>query len=75
MTLIFFFYLLKVTKEELNNQCFANDDYGHSYLPGSDVLAGNYLDVSSEEPDETVYYVDNKKAIVLSHSVVGICPQ
>ena len=51
---------------------FITDDYGHTYPPGSHVK-GNYLEISSEDPDQTTYYFEKKKAAILSNSIVGIC--
>ena len=70
----FFFYLIKVTQEETILEKFITDDYGHTYPPGSHVK-GNYLEISSEDPDQTTYYLEKKKAAILSDSIVGICPK
>ena len=72
---VYFFYLLKVTEEESHLQNVLTDDYGHSYPPESNVIVGNYLEVSKEEQNKTTYYLDKKKAVILSYSVVGICPE
>ena len=71
---VFFFYLIKVTQEETILEKFITDDYGHTYPPGSHVK-GNYLEISSEDPDQTTYYLEKKKAAILSNSIVGICPE
>ena len=71
----FFFYLIKVTQEETILEKFITEDYGHTYPPGSRVVKGNYLEISSEDPDQTTYYLEKKKAAILSNSVVGICPE
>ena len=70
----FFFYLIKVTKEETILEKFITDYYGHTYPPGSCVVKGNYLEISSEDPDQT-YYLEKKKAAILSNSTFGICPE
>ena len=54
---------------------FITDDYGHTYPPGSHVVKGNYLEIPSEDPDQTSYYLEKKKAAILSNSIVGICPE
>ena len=71
----FFFYLIKVTQEETKMEKSITDDYGHTYPPGSRVVKGNYLKISSEDPDQTTYYLEKKKAAILSNSIVGICPE
>ena len=71
---MFFFYLIKVTQEETILEKFITDDYGHTYPPGSHVK-GNYLEISSEDPDQTTYYLEKKNAAILSYSIVGICPE
>ena len=72
---MFFFYLVKVTQEGTILEKFITDDYGHTYPPGSRVVKGTYLEISSEDPDQTTYYLEKKKAAILSNSVVGICPE
>ena len=72
---VFFFYLIKVTQEETIFEKFITDDYGHAYPPGSRVVKGNYLEISSEDSDQTTCYLEKKKAAILSNSVVGICPE
>ena len=72
---VFFFYLIKVTQEETILEKFITDDYGHTYPPRSCVVKGNYLKISSKDPDQTTYYLEKKKAAILSSSIVGICPE
>ena len=72
---VFFFYPTQVTQEETILEKFITDDYGHTYLPGSRVVKGNYLEISSEDPDQTTYYLKKNKAVILSNSVVVICPE
>ena len=50
---VFSFYLRKVTQEEMILEKFITDDNGHTYPPGSCVVKGNYLKISSENPDQT----------------------
>ena len=73
--LVFFLYLIKVTQEETILEKFITDDYGQTYPPGSRVVKGNYLKISSEDPDQTTYFLEKKKATILSNSIVGICPE
>ena len=70
-----FFYLIKVTQEETILEKFITGDYGHTYPPGSCVVKGKYLKISSEDPDQTTYYLEKKKAAILSNFIVGICPE
>ena len=72
---VFFFYLIKVTQEKTILEKFITDDYGHTYPTGSRVVKGNYLEILSEDPDQTIYYLEKKKAAILSSSIVGICPE
>ena len=72
---VFFFSLIKVTQEEMILEKFITDEYGHTYPPGSRVVKGNYLEISSEDPDQTTYYLEKKKAVILSNSIAGICPE
>ena len=54
---------------------FITDDYRHTYPAGSRVVKGNYLELSSEDPVQTTYYLEKNKAIILSNSIVVICPE
>ena len=54
---------------------FITDNFGHIYPPGSRVVKGNYLKISSEDPDQTTYYLEKKKAAILYNSIVDICPE
>ena len=72
---VFLFYLIKVIQEETILEKFITDDYGHTFPPGSLVVKGNYLEISSEDPDQTTYYLEKKKATILSNSIVGIYPK
>ena len=72
---VFFFNQIKLTQEEMILEKFITDDYGHTYPPGSCAIKENYLEISSEDPDQTTYYLEKKKAAILSNSVVGICPE
>ena len=71
---VLFFYPTQVTQEETILEKFITDDYGHTYPPGSRVVKGNYLEISSEDPDQTTYYLKKNKAVILSNSIV-ICPE
>ena len=62
---VFLFYLIKVTQEETISEKFITDNYGHTYPPGSRVVKGNYLETSSEDPDQTTYYLEKKKPAIL----------
>ena len=53
---------------------FITDDYGHTYPPGSCAIKENYLEISSEDPDQT-NYLEKKNAATLSYSIVDICPE
>ena len=64
---------MKVTQQETILEKFITDDYGHTYPPGTRVVEGNYLQISSEDPDQATYYLKKKKAAILSNSIVGIC--
>ena len=72
---VFFFYLIKVTQEETTLEKFITDDYGHTYPPTSRVVKENYHKISSEDPDQTTYYLQKNKANIFSNSIVGICPE
>ena len=72
---VLFFYLIKVTQEETILEKSITDDYGHTHPPGSRVVKGNCLKISSEDPDQRPYYLEKKKAAILSNSSVGICPE
>ena len=72
---VFFFYPTQVTQEETILEKFITDDYGHTYPPGSRVVKGNYLEIASEDPDQTTYYLKKNKAVILSNSIVVICPE
>ena len=72
---MFFFYLIKVTQEETILEKFITDKYGYTHAPGSRVVKGNYVEISSEDPDQTIYYLQEKKAAILSNSIGSICPE
>ena len=72
---VFFFYLIKVNQEETMLEKFITDNFGHTYPPGSRVVKGNYLEFSSEDPNQITYYLEKKKAAILSNSIVDICPE
>ena len=59
---VFFFYVMKVTQQETILEKFITDDYGHTYPPGTRVVEGNYLQISSEDPDQATYYLKKKKS-------------
>ena len=72
---MFFFNQIKLTQEEMVLEKFITDDYGHTYPPGSCAIKENYLEISSEDPDQTTYYLEKKNAATLSYSIVDICPE
>ena len=59
---VFFFYLIKVTQEEAILEKLITDNYGHTYPPRSRVVKENYHKISSEDPDQTTYYLEENKA-------------
>ena len=61
---VLFFYPIQVTQEEAILEKFTTDDYGHTYPAGSRVVKGNYLEISSEDPDQTTYYLEKNKAVI-----------
>ena len=38
-------------------------------------ITDDNLKISNEDPDQTTYYLEKKKAAILSNSIVGIYPE
>ena len=68
------FYLLYVTRtvHTLIRKFWKNYDY--LCHPAQEVIAGNYLEKANRDMVQTKYYLETLVALILSFSIIGLCP-